>query len=73
MMLPALGMNEATMGDVVNLNQYRKRRTRDRNAAHAAENRARFGRSKEQRQAERSEAERQRRDLDTKKLEDPAP
>lgn len=60
------------MGDVVNLNRYRKLRTRADAAAKAADNRATFGRTKADKQRELSEAERKRRELDGKRLDDPA-
>lgn len=44
----------ASMGDIVNLRRVRKQKARDEADRHAAENRARFGRSKAERQAEAS-------------------
>jgi Domain of unknown function (DUF4169) len=45
-------------GEIINLRRARKRRAREDDAARAAENRARFGRTKAQK--ERDEIERQR-------------
>jgi hypothetical protein len=39
----------ASMGDVVNLKQFKKRAARDQSEKEAATNRARFGRSKSER------------------------
>jgi hypothetical protein len=57
------------MGEIINLNRYRKNRERMENDAQAAENRARFGRSKEDRLHDKSEQDRRQSDLDSKKLE----
>ncbi len=46
------------MGDVVNLNRFRKAQARAEGDARAAANRARFGRTKAGRRADRSEVER---------------
>lgn len=52
------------MGDVVNLNRERKARTRRKEAATAAENRVRFGRTKADRKTSSDAVERERRHLD---------
>ncbi len=52
------------MGELVNLRAARKAKARVADAAKAAENRARFGRTKGQRQAEAMEAARVSRVLD---------
>lgn len=52
------------MGEVINLNKARKRKARQEAAAQAAENRVRFGRSKEQKQHEAALAEEARKRLD---------
>jgi hypothetical protein len=57
------------MGDVVNLNQIRKRRERAVAERRAKENRAQFGRSKEDRIKAARESEKVQRELDEKKLE----
>ncbi len=59
------------MGDVVNLNQYRKRRERLRAEGRGAENRARIGRTKLERDTATNEAERRQRKLDGKRIERP--
>ena len=58
------------MGDVVNLNRYRKAQAKAERAKQAEENRVRFGRPKAETTARRQEAERIRRELDGKKQED---
>jgi len=45
------------MGDVVNLNKYRKHKTRETSAKEASENRVKFGRTKGQKQKEKQEAD----------------
>jgi hypothetical protein len=57
------------MGDVVNLNQVRKRRERATAEQRARENRVQHGRSKDDRLKAKHESEKARRDLDEKKLE----
>ena len=57
------------MGEVVSLNRYRKNRERRILEAKAAENRARFGRSEEDRRRDKIEKERRQTDLDNKKLD----
>ncbi len=57
------------MGDVVNLNKFRK--ARDRRAAEdlAAENRTRFGQPKDVKAKLRTEADQSQKDLDGKRLD----
>ena len=57
------------MADIVNLNQYRKRRDRRDAEKTAAENRIRHGRNKAERQKERGENEKAAKDLDDKRLD----
>ncbi|HVJ54489.1 MAG TPA: DUF4169 family protein [Aliidongia sp.] len=57
------------MGDVVNLNKFRKARNKAKADAQAAENRTRFGRSKEDLTKSRTDTERTQRDLDGKELD----
>ena len=59
------------MGDVVNLNRFRKAKEKAVREAQAAANRARYGRTKEQRAREKDEAVRTAKDLDSKKIDDP--
>jgi len=61
------------MGDVINLNQYRKRRERSKSQTRAAENRARHGRTKEETARERHEAGQASAKLDNKQLSEPSP
>ena len=58
------------MGDVVNLNQARKARARQEASRRAAENRAFFGRTKDERARMLAEREKQTRDLDGAKRDD---
>ncbi len=58
------------MGDVVNLNRYRKARERRDADAKAATNRAAFGRPKDEKQSTRLLLEKSRRDHELKYLED---
>ena len=57
------------MGEVVNINKYRKGRRRADERKQAAENRAKFGRGKIEVAKTRAEAERERKDLDDKRLD----
>lgn len=57
------------MGDIVNLNRFRKQRDRDEKARTAATNRAKHGRTKEEKAHEDAEAERRDKDLDNKHIE----
>jgi hypothetical protein len=56
------------MAEIVNLRQARKRRRRADQEQQAAENRAKFGRTKGETQRATAEAERSRRALDHAKL-----
>ncbi|MBR9972229.1 DUF4169 family protein [Magnetospirillum sulfuroxidans] len=58
------------MAEIVNLNRWRKAKTRDEKNKQAEANRAAFGRTKAEKQAAGKEAERQKTDLDGKKLDD---
>lgn len=52
------------MGDVINLRQARKRRDKTAASRLAEQNRAKFGRTKAERQAQQAEAERLTRQVD---------
>jgi hypothetical protein len=54
---------------IVNLNQYRKRRRRVEAERSAAENRVRFGRSKQERSKERLDNRRAQKEVDDKRLD----
>jgi hypothetical protein len=58
------------MGEVINLNKARKRKARTDAASQAAENRVRFGRTKEQKQLDAAVTEEARRRLDALRRED---
>lgn len=58
------------MGDIVNLNKYRKRQQRVEQTKQAAENRVRYGRSKPDRANDRAQQDRQTKDIDGKRLDD---
>ena len=57
------------MGDVVNLNNYRKRLAKQHARERAVENRARHGRGRGQRQGATADANRVEAELDGKRLE----
>jgi hypothetical protein len=61
------------MGDVVNLNRYRKQRQRLDEAKQAAENRVKFGRDKAERAKLRAEQERDAQDHANKHLDSKRP
>ena len=61
------------MGDVVNLNHFRKRKERLDGERRAAERRAKTGRKKTDRERARSESERRRNDLDGKRIDSSTP
>ena len=56
------------MGDIINLNQYRKRRERDEKAKKARGNRAKYGRTRADQASQRHEAEKTGEDLERKRL-----
>ena len=58
------------MAEIINLRQVRKTRQRDAAARTAAENRAKFGQPKAERQRTAAEAERQARQLDGARREE---
>ena len=58
------------MGDVVNLNRFRKRAAKQSATKEAEANRARFGRSKSERTSEQQQRERARSLLDQHRLDD---
>lgn len=58
------------MNNVINLNRFRKKRKRADGEKHAEENRAKFGRTKEQKQADAREASKAADYIDHHKLED---
>lgn len=57
------------MAELINLNRFRKARTRAEEAKKAEENRSRFGRTKEQKRREETEQAQKSKDLDGKKLD----
>ncbi|MGE3936990.1 MAG: DUF4169 family protein [Rhodospirillaceae bacterium] len=57
------------MGEVINLNQYRKKREKDDGRKTAAENRVRFGRDKTERREAAFEAERREANLNGSRIE----
>lgn len=58
------------MGEIVSLKLHRKRKQRAAKEDQAAENRARFGRAKDERDLSRAQAEKADKDLDGHKRED---
>lgn len=61
------------MGDVVNLNQFRKDRARAAEKRKARDNRAKYGRTGADRRADKAEEEKAKRDLDGKKRDGDTP
>jgi hypothetical protein len=61
---------ETSMGDVVNLNRFKKRAAKESAAKQADANRARFGRSKSERAQEQQRSERAKALLDRHRLGD---
>lgn len=57
------------MGDLVNLNRFRKDRARDEQKAKAAANRAAHGRTQAQKALEKARADKAARELDDHKLD----
>ncbi|MDE1147407.1 MAG: DUF4169 family protein [Azospirillaceae bacterium] len=57
------------MGDVVNLNRFRKQKAKEEREAKAAENRVVHGRTKAERTADQTRQDRQTADIDGKRLE----
>ncbi|MBI1391886.1 MAG: DUF4169 family protein [Alphaproteobacteria bacterium] len=58
------------MGDIVNLNRFRKSKARRDKVTAAAENRVKFGRKKSERNAAKSDAARSNKELDGHRLND---
>ena len=57
------------MAEIINLNQYRKRRGRQDAEKNAVENRVRHGRTKAEREKQRRETEKQKKDIEDKRLD----
>jgi hypothetical protein len=57
------------MGDVVNLNQFRKKRERRTAEKRAEENRVRYGLRKDERERARRVSEKAKKELDDKRLD----
>ncbi|MEI8394260.1 MAG: DUF4169 family protein [Rhodospirillaceae bacterium] len=60
------------MGDIINLNRYRKLRDQRKREQDAVSNRAKFGRTKTESRTETTTRDRNRRELDGKKIDEPA-
>lgn len=58
------------MAEIVNLNRWRKAKSRDEKNQQAQANRVAFGRTKAEKQADRQHSEHQQAVLDGKKLDD---
>lgn len=58
------------MGDLVNLNKARKKRRSTEKEKSAAENRAKFGRTKAEKSSEKSDRDRRDQALDGKRIDD---
>jgi hypothetical protein len=61
------------MGEIVNLNRFRKAKAKAAQEVRAAENRVKFGRTKDEKQKSRAEDEAKARLLDGHKLDKPEP
>jgi len=59
------------MGDIVNLNKFRKQKSRDTREKQADENRMKFSLAKAQKKLNKTEAEKSKTKLDQKKLDKP--
>ncbi|MEX0582855.1 MAG: DUF4169 family protein [Sneathiella sp.] len=59
------------MGDVINLNQFRKKQGRKKAEESARNNRVRFGRTSQQKKLEKDQIKRGKINLDRKKLSSP--
>ena len=57
------------MAEIINLNRFRKERDRNNKAKAAEENRARFGRTKEEREGAEAATRKAEKTLDDKKIE----
>ena len=57
------------MADIVNLNQFRKKRDRRNAEQRAVENRSRFGLSKDERSKAQRESDKMKKELDDKRIE----
>jgi hypothetical protein len=57
------------MGDVVNLNRFRKVRAREIEERRAGANRLRFGQRKDERERTKRDSEKAEKDLDNKRLD----
>jgi hypothetical protein len=62
-------MTGADMGDLINLNKFRKRVEKERSEQQAATNRAKFGRTKSEREREEARSERARDLLDQHQID----
>jgi Domain of unknown function (DUF4169) len=62
-------MTGAAMGDLVNLKQFRKRMARERSEQEAATNRARFGRTRSEREVEEARTGRAQELLDQHRID----
>jgi hypothetical protein len=62
-------MTGTAMGDLINLNKFRKRAEKERSEQEAAANRAKFGRTKSEREREEAQGERARELLDQHQID----
>jgi hypothetical protein len=60
----SIGMTEGGMGDLINLNKFRKRADKERTEQQASTNRAKFGRTRAEREREEAREQRARELLD---------
>jgi hypothetical protein len=62
-------MTGAGMGDLINLNKFRKRVEKERSEQQAAANRSKFGRTRAEREREEAQSERAREVLDQHQID----
>jgi hypothetical protein len=62
-------MTEAGMGDLINLNRFRKRAAKERSEQEAAANRTRFGRTRSERELEELRTQRASEHLDQHRID----
>ncbi len=67
---PCRGRREEPLGEIVNLNRFRKAKERSDKEAQAAENRTKFGRTKEEKAREKALQDKARREIEGHKLDE---
>jgi len=65
----SIRMTGSGMGDLINLNKFRKRAEKERSEQEAAANRSKFGRTRSEREREEAQSERARELLDQHQID----